>query len=138
MRRVTFMTLGVSLVALISAQAMAAMLLPQRPSPMSSSRGPVLSHSRLPLPNVPIATHRGVKAPICNWETRRGLATKIPMSQLPPPGLCTGKIVGSLCVSCYGGTLADPWCISCKNPGYVFKPGHGCCPASSTTLPGPK
>ena len=138
MRQMIFTALGVSLMALISAQAMAAMLLHQQRTPMPRSVGPVLSHSHAPLPKGPIATQRGVKTPICNWETRRGPATKIPMSQLPPPGLCTGKIVGSLCVTCNGGMIADPWCISCKNPGYVFKPGHGCCPAGNTTLPAPK
>jgi hypothetical protein len=66
------------------------------------------------------------------------VATKIPMSQLPPPGLCTGKIVGSLCVTCYSGMLADPYCIACRSPGYVFKTGQGCCPAGNTTLPVPK
>jgi hypothetical protein len=57
------------------------------------------------------------------------------MSQLPPPGLCTGKIVGSLCVTCYSGMLADPYCIACKNPGYVFKTGQGCCPAGKLPVP---
>jgi hypothetical protein len=137
MRRMIFTGLGASLLALISAQAMAAMLLHQQRSPMPRSLGPALSQSRAPLPKVPIATpQRGVKTPICNGQVHRGPATKIPMSQLPPPGLCTGQIVGSYCVTC-SGTMADSWCFVCANPGYVFKPGHGCCPGN-TKLPIPK
>jgi hypothetical protein len=135
MRRMIFTGLGVSLLALISAQAMAAMLLHQQRSPMPRSLGPVPSHHRWPAPNRPIVPQPGVKKPICNWQISRGVVTKIPMSQLPPPGLCTGKIVGSLCVTCYRGMIVDPYCIACRTPGYVFKSGQGCCPAEKLPIP---
>jgi hypothetical protein len=66
---------------------------------------------------------------------------KIPMSALPPPGLCLGKQGKeggvAYCYSCGGYKQVAGGCVSCKT-GYHFGHAGRCCKGSPPPLPTPK